>query len=186
MFEKEYLEVYDSNGNGTGEKALKSIVHKKGLHHATIHLWIYTKRGEILIQKRSLRKILNPGVWDVSVAGHIHFNETYINAVVREAFEETGIIINITDLYKLGIYYSSVNHGVITDNEFNHTFIIQLNKKSINLNFKNKEVEELKLISIDEMKSLLANGKKDYFIGLNKKYYNDLVDEISRKTIMNY
>ena len=155
MFEKEYLEIYDSYGNRTGKKALKSIIHKRGLYHTTIHLWIYTKKGDVLIQKRSLNKILNPGVWDVSVAGHIHFNESYIDALVRETLEETGISINITKLSKPGVYKSSTKSGEITDNEFHHTYIIQLGKKYIDLNFKNQEVDELKLISLNEMKSLL-------------------------------
>jgi isopentenyldiphosphate isomerase len=186
MFEKEYLEIYDSYGNRTGKKALKSIIHKKGIYHTTIHLWIYTKKGDVLIQKRSLNKILNPGVWDVSVAGHIHFNESYIDALVRETLEETGIAINITKLSKLGVYKSSTKSGEITDNEFHHTYIIQLGKKYIDLNFKNQEVDELKLISLNEMKSLLKNSKKNFFIGINKKYYKDVIEEITRKTIKNY
>ena len=186
MFEKEYLEIYDSYGNRTGKKALKSIIHKKGIYHTTIHLWIYTKKGDVLIQKRSLNKILNPGVWDVSVAGHIHFNESYIDALVRETLEETGIAINITELSKLGVYKSSTKSGEITDNEFHHTYIIQLDKKYIDLNFKNQEVDELKLISLNEMKSLLKNSKKNFFIGINKKYYKDVIEEITRKTIKNY
>ena len=59
-FENEFIEIYDFNGQKTGEKALKSVVHKNGLHHSTVHLWIYTISGEVLIQKRSLNKILNP------------------------------------------------------------------------------------------------------------------------------
>ena len=170
MFEKEYLEIYDSYGNRTGKKALKSIIHKRGLYHTTIHLWIYTKKGDVLIQKRSLNKILNPGVWDVSVAGHIHFNESYTDALVRETLEETGIAINITKLSKLGVYKSSTKSGEITDNEFHHTYIIQLGKKYIDLNFKNQEVDELKLISLNEMKSLLKNSKKNFFIGSIKNF----------------
>ena len=83
-FENEFIEIYDFKGQKTGKKALKSFVHKTGLYHSTVHLWIYSISGEVLIQKRSLNKILNPGVWDVSVAGHIHFDETYNDAVIRE------------------------------------------------------------------------------------------------------
>ena len=125
-------------------------------------------------------------MWDVSVAGHIHFNESYTDALVRETLEETGIAINITKLSKLGVYKSSTKSGEITDNEFHHTYIIQLGKKYIDLNFKNQEVDELKLISLNEMKSLLKNSKKNFFIGINKKYYKDVIEEITRKTIKNY
>ena len=114
-FENEFIEIYDFNGQKTGEKALKSVVHKNGLHHSTVHLWIYTISGEVLIQKRSLNKILNPGVWDVSVAGHIHFGETYNDAVIRETLEETGINIECFKLFKLGVYQSNSIHDKVTD-----------------------------------------------------------------------
>ena len=119
-FENEFIEIYDFKGQKTGKKALKAVIHKNGLHHSTVHLWIYTLSGEVLIQKRSLNKILNPGVWDVSVAGHIHFGETYNEAVIRETLEETGINIESFKLHKLGVYHSSSIHDKITDNEFHH------------------------------------------------------------------
>ena len=164
-FENEFIEVYDFKGQKTGKKALKSTVHKNGFYHSTVHLWIYTIDGEVLIQKRSLNKILNPGVWDVSVAGHIHFGETYNDAVIRETLEEIGINIECFKLYKLGVYQSNSIYDKITDNEFHHTYVLEIKKELINTDFKNNEVEELKLISIQEMKSLISNGLKNYFIG---------------------
>lgn len=185
-FENEFIEIYDFNGQKTGEKALKSVVHKNGLHHSTVHLWIYTISGEVLIQKRSLNKILNPGVWDVSVAGHIHFDETYNDAVIRETLEETGINIESFKLYKLGVYHSKSIHDKITDNEFHHTYVLEIKKELINIGFKNDEVEELKLIPIKEMESLVCKGLKNYFIGKNKDYYFDVISEIKKRTTKNY
>ena len=147
-FENEFIEIYDFKGQKTGKKALKSFVHKNGLYHSTVHLWIYTISGEVLIQKRSLNKILNPGVWDVSVAGHIHFGETYNDAVIRETLEETGINIECFKLFKLGVYQSNSIHDKVTDNEFHHTYLLEIKKELINIGFKNDEVEELKLIPI--------------------------------------
>ena len=50
--DKEFIEIYTENGKPTGEKLLKSEIHKEGLVHATIHLWIFCCKDEILIQKR--------------------------------------------------------------------------------------------------------------------------------------
>lgn len=185
-FENEFIEIYDFNGQKTGRKALKSVVHKNGLHHSTVHLWIYTISGEVLIQKRSLNKILNPGVWDVSVAGHIHFGETYNDAVIRETLEETGINIESFKLYKLGVYHSKSIHDKITDNEFHHTYVLEIKKELINIGFKNDEVEELKLIPLKEMESIISKGLKNYFIGKNKDYYLDVISEIKKRTTKNY
>ena len=94
---EEFLEVYSPEGTKTGQKKSKSEIHRKGLFHSTVHVWIFTEEGNILIQKRSKKKVLNPGVWDVSVAGHIKFNENIKKAAKRETLEETGININTKD-----------------------------------------------------------------------------------------
>ena len=52
----EYIEEYDCQGNPTGKRILKSYAHKNGLLHSTIHLWLYTVKGDLLIQKRSKSK----------------------------------------------------------------------------------------------------------------------------------
>ena len=100
---EEFLEVYSPEGTKTGQKKSKSEIHRKGLFHSTVHVWIFTDEGNILIQKRSKKKELNPGVWDVSVAGHIKFNENIKKAAKRETLEETGININTKDLLKIGL-----------------------------------------------------------------------------------
>ena len=86
---EEFLEIYSSSGKKTGKKATKSHIHKKGLYHATVHVWIFSEKGNVLIQKRSTKKKLNPGVWDVSVAGHIEYKEEIKAAAIRETIEET-------------------------------------------------------------------------------------------------
>ena len=115
---EELLEIYSSSGKKTGKKATKSYIHKKGLFHATVHVWIFSEKGNVLIQKRSTKKKLNPGVWDVSVAGHIEYKEDIKAAAIRETFEETGLHIKEKDLFKLGIYSSVSNHSKIIDKEF--------------------------------------------------------------------
>jgi len=47
---KEYIEEYTSDGKPTGKKLLKSEIHKKGIIHSTIHLWIFCNKNKILIQ----------------------------------------------------------------------------------------------------------------------------------------
>ena len=79
----EFLEIYNSKGLGTGLKESKYYIHKNGLHHITVHLWVFTGKRNVLIQKRSKNKELNPGVWDVSVAGHVHFKENIKNALSK-------------------------------------------------------------------------------------------------------
>lgn len=175
---EEFLEVYSPEGTKTGQKKSKSEIHRKGLFHSTVHVWIFTDEGNILIQKRSKKKELNPGVWDVSVAGHIKFNENIKKAAKRETLEETGININTKDLLKIGIYRSINIHPTAIDKEFFHTYILKIDKNSINLGFKNNEVDDLKFISIEEMESLIKEENNKIFIGKNRKYYSDVLKSI--------
>ena len=94
----EYLDIVDEKCRPTGETALKSEAHAKGLYHNTIHLWLYTTKGEILLQQRSHKKIIFPLLWDVSVAGHIDAGETFIEAVIRETEEEIGLKLEVEAL----------------------------------------------------------------------------------------
>lgn len=175
---EEFLEVYSPEGTKTGQKKSKSEIHRKGLFHSTVHVWIFTDEGNILIQKRSKKKELNPGVWDVSVAGHIKFNENIKKAAKRETLEETGININIEDLLKIGVYRSINIHPTAIDKEFFHTYVLKIDKNSINLDFKNNEVDDLKFISIEEMESLIKEENNKIFIGKNRKYYSDVLKSI--------
>ena len=175
---EEFLEVYSPEGTKTGQKKSKSEIHRKGLFHSTVHVWIFTEEGNILIQKRSKKKELNPGVWDVSVAGHIKFNENIKKAAIRETLEETGININTKDLLKIGVYRSINIHPTAIDKEFFHTYILKIDKNSINLGFKNNEVDDLKFISIEEMESLIKEENNKIFIGKNRKYYSDVLKSI--------
>ena len=175
---EEFLEVYSPEGTKTGQKKSKSEIHRKGLFHSTVHVWIFTEEGNILIQKRSKKKELNPGVWDVSVAGHIKFNENIKKAAKRETLEETGININTKDLLKIGVYRSINIHPTAIDKEFFHTYILKIDKNSIDLDYKNNEVDDLKFISIEEMESLIKEENNKIFIGKNRKYYSDVLKSI--------
>ena len=175
---EEFLEVYSPEGTKTGQKKSKSEIHRIGLFHSTVHVWIFTEEGNILIQKRSKKKELNPGVWDVSVAGHVKFNENIKKAAKRETLEETGININTKDLLKIGVYRSINIHPTAIDKEFFHTYILKIDKNSINLDFKNNEVDDLKFISIEEMESLIKKENNKIFIGKNRKYYSDVLKSI--------
>jgi len=95
---QEKLDIVDENDNIIGEDTRENV-HKKGLLHREIHVWIYNDKGEILFQKRSHNKDTFPGLLDVSVGGHVERGETYEQAAVAELEEETGLKASKDDLY---------------------------------------------------------------------------------------
>ena len=56
--------------------------------HPVIHIHIIDRFGRIYLQKRSMKKDIQPGKWDTAVGGHVSYGETILEAVYREASEE--------------------------------------------------------------------------------------------------
>jgi len=69
----------------------RSVVHARGLLHRAVHVLVFNSRGEIFLQKRSMKKDRQPGVWDSSCSGHVDSGENYDETAVRELREELGL-----------------------------------------------------------------------------------------------
>jgi len=94
----ELIDIYDESNEPLGFRKMKSEAHREGLWHRASHVWIYNKRGEILLQLRAKSKELNPLKWDISAAGHISLGEEPIAAALRETKEELGLSIEANSL----------------------------------------------------------------------------------------
>ncbi|MBK1856394.1 ribosomal RNA small subunit methyltransferase A [Verrucomicrobiaceae bacterium 5K15] len=69
----------------------RDTVHRENLLHRAVHMFVFNKRKELFLQKRSRLKDVHPGVWDSSAAGHLNAGEDYEPTAVRELEEELGI-----------------------------------------------------------------------------------------------
>jgi len=182
----EYLDIVDEKCRPTGETALKSEAHAKGLYHNTIHLWLYTTKGEILLQQRSHKKIIFPLLWDVSVAGHIDAGETFIEAAIRETEEEIGLKIVPENLQKIGTFLHETRYadGKIQDNEFHQVYIAELTVPLNTLVKQESEVEALKLVTLENFENLLKHSKTNmHFVSSNYDYYLKVHNAIQNKLL---
>lgn len=68
----------------------RAEVHRLGLQHRAVHILVFNARGELFLQKRSLKKDCFPGKWDSSAAGHLDCGEDYDACAIRELREELG------------------------------------------------------------------------------------------------
>lgn len=71
----------------------RSVVHARGLLHRAVHVLVFNARGEVFLQKRSMKKDRQPGVWDSSASGHLDSGEDYDACAVRELREEIGLVL---------------------------------------------------------------------------------------------
>ena len=90
-FSEEIFEVYDEHGNKVG-LAPRAVCHgNPRLIHRTAHVIVFNARGELLLQKRSAQKDIQPGKWDTAVGGHLAPGESWEQAAEREMQEELGV-----------------------------------------------------------------------------------------------
>lgn len=181
----ELIDILDKQGNSTGDTMLKSDAHKKGLFHATVHVWVYNRNGEILLQKRTSSKETYPNKWDVSVAGHISAGEDPITTAMRETKEEIGLNLIESDLYKIGQHRSTVIHNKdLIDCEFNHIFLTELKVPLRELKIQAEEVAEIQLIDINIYRESLRDFKllKSY-VPHPPDYIDLVISAIRRQTL---
>jgi isopentenyldiphosphate isomerase len=69
----------------------RSEVHRLGLMHRATHALVFNKQGQVFLQKRSMNKDRQPGLWDSSASGHVDSGEDYDTCVVRELREEIDL-----------------------------------------------------------------------------------------------
>lgn len=74
----------------------------KNIIHRAVGIIILNDRDEMLMQKRSQKKDMDPGVWSYGVGGHVTYGQSYLDAAIREIEEEMGIKCNrLKELTKL-------------------------------------------------------------------------------------
>jgi isopentenyldiphosphate isomerase len=78
-------------------------VHRLGLMHRAVHVLVFNASGQVFLQKRSMTKDRQPGLWDSSASGHVDTGETYDACAIRELREEIGLVLSEppTRLFKL-------------------------------------------------------------------------------------
>ncbi len=102
----ELVAVVDPNG-----KTIKKVRRSQLTDEYTwkiICVWIENSKGQVLLQQRSLKKRLGPGLWTCAVEGTVENDDSYLDTATREVQEEIGLddfkLIKAKQvLYKAGV-----------------------------------------------------------------------------------
>jgi len=119
------------------------------LIHRVVHVLVFNHRDELLLQKRSRLKDMEPGKWDTSVGGHVNIGEDIRSAAERETREELGITVHsISYLYD---HVFSDRHETELVSTFACTYegFFQPNKE---------EIDEVRFWNIDDIRKKLESG----------------------------
>lgn len=96
--------VVDAMDKVLGYKTRYECHHDKSLIHRTVGIFIFNNKGQILLQKRSATKDMDPYLWQISSAGHVVKGQTVEEAAHRELKEELGIDTDLTQIQKFLVH----------------------------------------------------------------------------------
>ncbi len=150
----EKYELVDKSGNKTG-KILTQIESRDinniptGQYISVVGIVIINENNEILLQKRSKCKKVNPGKWGIC-GGKVEIGETTLDAGIRETFEEIGIALNKSELKFLSTAKNEKAY-----------FTVYYVRKNVDINkckIQEDELEELRYFKIEELENLDNEG----------------------------
>lgn len=160
--QEEIYDIFDEDGFMTGRTASRREVHEVGLWHRTVHVWIVDDDRNILLQRRSPSKESNPGLWDVSIAGHIDSGEGSYQAAVREAREEANLNVQIADLEYLFTVRNVMIEDEYQDREIQDVYLVRVHDMHAEqIKFPEQEVMEFRFFSQEEFWTMVESHDRE-------------------------
>ena len=141
----EHVILVDEKDNEIGSME-KIEAHEKALLHRAFSIFVFNKKGEMMLQQRAFSKYHSPGLWTNTCCSHPRPGETLDEATSRRIVEEMGFQCEMKELFSF-IYKAAFDHG-LTEHELDHVFIGKYN----DIPYINpEEVEAWKWIKLDEL-----------------------------------
>jgi len=150
----EYFYVVDEDDNVIG-KATRSECHRRGLIHRSVYIIVMNDKGEVFLQKRSMKKDLYPGCYACSATGHVEYGESYEEAARRELKEELGIESPLKKICKFKCFFE-------IEREISVLYVCHHNGP---FDLNSEEIESGEFLSIEEIKKALENGTRNFAYG---------------------
>ncbi len=141
--------VVDKNDEVLGTATRKECHSNRDLIHRGIYVVVSDSKGRILLQKRSMKKDLGPGLWGISVGGHCSPGESYEDTAKREMMEELGLSLKIKKIGKL------LERKKI-ESEYNTVFSAVIGKEKIK--FDKDEIDEVKFCTESEIRKMAKSA----------------------------
>lgn len=99
----------------------KMEAHEKGLLHRAFSIFIFNKKGDLLIQQRALRKYHSGGLWTNTCCSHPRPGENTLHAAQRRLKEEMGFEAELEKAFHF-TYEAEFSNG-LSEHEFDHVFV---------------------------------------------------------------
>ncbi|MEM4268351.1 MAG: isopentenyl-diphosphate Delta-isomerase [Candidatus Woesearchaeota archaeon] len=141
--------------------AEKIEAHKRGLLHRAFSIFVFNKKGELLIQKRALTKYHSGGIWANSVCSHPKPGEFLLQAAHRRLKEEMGFDCRLKKEFCF-IYKASFKNG-LTENEYD---CVIAGRTDTTPKPNPEEVADYAWISVGKLKKDIKKNPEKYSVWL--------------------
>jgi isopentenyl-diphosphate delta-isomerase len=131
----------------------RSVVHANHWLHRAVHIFVFNRRGELLIHRRSATKDEAPLKYTSSASGHLSAGEDYATAAVRELEEELGLKASVEFL---GIFPAN---GAMTS--FEHSGLYRAITDDTPI-FDPEEILSGEFRPLDEIEAMIARDPDDF------------------------
>ncbi len=148
-----YVDEHDRE-LGKGEKL---EAHQKGILHRAISVFVFNKKGELMLQKRAKQKYHSGGLWTNTCCSHPRPGEDALVAAHRRLKEEMGFDCELKHVHHL-LYRVTFDNG-LTEHEYDHMFIGE-SEATPKLN--PDEAEDWKWMSPEAIKRDMAKHPERY------------------------
>ncbi len=99
----------------------KIRAHRDALLHRAFSVFIFNKRGALLLQQRANEKYHSPGLWTNTCCSHPAPGEDTLEAAQRRLREEMGFSVPLTHAFSF-VYKAAFDNG-LTEHEYDHVFV---------------------------------------------------------------
>jgi isopentenyl-diphosphate delta-isomerase len=155
------IDVLSEKGLRTGEALPKADIHRLGRCHRGVHLFLFNRKRELLVQRRSHNVDYFPNLLTVSVTGHVDVGEGSYSAVRREFREELGVDDGGVLPTMLFSFFREVVQGSYIDRQFTDVYSAWTKAAVTDFSPDPEEVAELRFIAFDTFRELVARKDPD-------------------------
>jgi isopentenyl-diphosphate delta-isomerase len=145
----------------------KLEAHEKGLLHRAISVFVFNSKGEMLLQRRALKKYHSPGLWTNTCCSHPYPLEIPEQAAVRRLNEEMNIDSSLRFAFKF-IYKTEFSNGLI-EHELDHVFI---GHSDATPHLNTDEAVAFKWINMNDLKKDIVKNPENYTV-----WFKIIIDE---------
>jgi isopentenyl-diphosphate delta-isomerase len=171
----ELLDVVNDEDIVVGQE-IRSAVHRQGLQHRGVHVFLFNTDRKLLVQKRSADRASSPSMLDCSISEHVKAGESYLDAAIRGMREEMGVEgIDIKPLVTFRMNYGP------NDNEISTLYEGTIETGDIQ--FDPVEIAETGFYTVRELQQQMAEESKK-FCGWFIEIFNWYIGQQSKLTVL--